>query len=177
MERIVCEGDLELLDSGTYYDFIDLNVAGLFDGVGNRAGDGIGRDGDLVELLHVQSCGDAVEHTLDVDVDHLVPFVHLQSCEPCDGHDAGVIHQHVDLAVSFQSRLDECVDLLSLRDVDRDRQRLTALRSDVLHDGVKPILAACSEYDGCSEFCEVRCGAFPETTARACNHYDFSFNV
>jgi hypothetical protein len=41
---------LELLHSGTYYDFIDLNVAGLFDGVGNRTGDGIGRDGDLVEL-------------------------------------------------------------------------------------------------------------------------------
>jgi hypothetical protein len=25
---------LKLLDSGTYYDFIDLNVAGLFDRVG-----------------------------------------------------------------------------------------------------------------------------------------------
>jgi hypothetical protein len=35
---------LELLDSGTYYDFIDLNVAGLFDCVGNRTGDGIGRE-------------------------------------------------------------------------------------------------------------------------------------
>ena len=46
---------LELLHSGTYYDFIDLNVAGLFDGVGNRTSDRIGRDGDL-ELLHVLRC-------------------------------------------------------------------------------------------------------------------------
>src|SRR5512133_3157464 len=36
---------LELLYSGTYYDFIDLNVAGLFDRVRNRTRDGIGRDG------------------------------------------------------------------------------------------------------------------------------------
>src|SRR4029077_14395165 len=108
-----------------------------------------------------QSCGDAVEHTLDVDVYHLPPFVHLQSCERRHGHDAGVIHQHVDLAVSLQSHLDERVNLLSLRDVDRDRQRLSALCSDVLHNGIEPILAPCSEYDGCSESCEVTCRTFP----------------
>jgi hypothetical protein len=47
--------------------------------------------------LHVgQRSGDSVQHALDVDVDHVVPLVDLQSFERRLRHQTGVVDHHVD---------------------------------------------------------------------------------
>src|SRR5258708_1438846 len=44
---------LEILSRRSYYDFIDIHIGRLFDGIGNRAGDGICRNGQSpVKLVH-----------------------------------------------------------------------------------------------------------------------------
>ena len=44
---------LEILNSGPHNNLVDLNVAGLFDGICYRSGNGVGRDCDLIEVLHI----------------------------------------------------------------------------------------------------------------------------
>lgn len=44
---------LEILNSRPHNNLVDLNVAGLFDGICYRSGNGVGRDCDLIEVLHI----------------------------------------------------------------------------------------------------------------------------
>ena len=44
---------LEILNSRPHNNLVDLNVAGLFDGICYRSGTGVGRDCDLIEVLHI----------------------------------------------------------------------------------------------------------------------------
>ncbi len=78
-------------------------------------------------LLHVrQRRGDAVEHALDVDVDHPVPFVDLEPFERRVRHQAGVVEHHVDAAVGLHGRVDQVLDLIAVGDVGGDGQGLAA---------------------------------------------------
>jgi len=44
---------LEILNSRPDNNLVDLNVAGLFDGICYRSGNGVGRDCVLIEVLHI----------------------------------------------------------------------------------------------------------------------------
>jgi hypothetical protein len=44
---------LEILNSRPHNNLVDLNIAGLFDGICYRSGNGVGRDCDLIEVLHI----------------------------------------------------------------------------------------------------------------------------
>src|SRR5438270_1653732 len=60
-----------------------------------------------------QRCGDAVEHTFDVDVDHLLPILDAQVVERGNWHNAGIAEENVKLAVSLTCQLDEVGYLLT----------------------------------------------------------------
>ncbi len=62
--------------------------------------------------LHVrQRRGDAVEHALDVDVDHPVPVLDPQRVEPRLRHQAGVVDDDVDAAAGLDRRRHQRLDL------------------------------------------------------------------
>jgi hypothetical protein len=48
-----------------------------------------------------QRCGDAVEHTFDVDIDHLLPILDAQVVERGNWHNAGIAEENVEFAVSL----------------------------------------------------------------------------
>ena len=50
---------------------------------------------------HRQRCGDAVENTFDVDVDHVFPILHPQVVQGGDRPNAGVVDENVKLAVAL----------------------------------------------------------------------------
>jgi hypothetical protein len=48
-------------------------------------------------LLHVgEGGGDSVKHALEVDIDHLIPFVDPQPIQGRKRHHTGIVDEHVD---------------------------------------------------------------------------------
>src|SRR6266403_6390647 len=54
-----------------------------------------------------QRCGDAVQDTFNVDVDHLLPILDAQVVERRNWHNAGIAEENVELAVPLTCQLDE----------------------------------------------------------------------
>lgn len=49
-------------------------------------------------FLPMRQCGgDAVEHTFDVDVDHSIPFVDLETFQGGKRHQAGIVQYDIDV--------------------------------------------------------------------------------
>src|SRR6478736_5228216 len=78
-------------------------------GVDGNAGRRSGVDEMSETLLtkHRQRCGDAVENTFDVDVDHVLPILHAQVVQGGDRPNAGVVDENVKLAVTLTRQVDE----------------------------------------------------------------------
>src|SRR2546423_4701694 len=66
---------------------------------------------------HRQRCGDAVENTFDVDVDHVLPILHPQVVHGGDRPDAGIVDENVKLAVTLTRQVDETRHVLALSHV------------------------------------------------------------
>jgi hypothetical protein len=64
-----------------------------------------------------ERCGDAVQDAFDVDVDHLVPFVHPQTIHGRKRHDARVVDEHVDPSVGLNGRVDQLLQVVLPRHV------------------------------------------------------------
>jgi len=62
-------------------------------------------------------CGDAVQYTLDVDVDCPVPFLDLEALEWRLRHQPGVVDHDVDPPVSLHGGIDQSLHLLAMDDV------------------------------------------------------------
>jgi hypothetical protein len=56
---------------------------------------------------HRQRCGDAIENTFDVDVDHVFAILHPQVVQGGDRPNAGVVDENVKLAVALTRQVDE----------------------------------------------------------------------
>jgi hypothetical protein len=54
-----------------------------------------------------QRCGDAVQNTFEVDVDHLLPIPDAQLVKGRDWPNAGVAEEHVELAMPLTPQLYE----------------------------------------------------------------------
>jgi hypothetical protein len=46
-----------------------------------------------------ESSSDTIEHALEIDVDHAVPLLDLEESKRRDRHNAGIVHQDVNLAI------------------------------------------------------------------------------
>ena len=79
-------------------------------------------------LLHMgQRRGDAVQHPLQVHIDHPIPLVDLKTLKKRLRHQPGIVDHHVDASVGLYGYLDQCFDLLTARHVRRQRGRLAAI--------------------------------------------------
>src|SRR6266576_2032013 len=88
-----------------------------------------------------QRCGNAVQHTFDVDIDHLLPILDAQVVERGNWHNAGIAEENVKFAVSLTCQLDEggylptpfyvcaCIGCLSTRSRDTASEGLKAIQS------------------------------------------------
>src|SRR5579859_1718465 len=85
--------------------------------------------------------GNAVERALDVDVDHRVPFLGVGLGHGADGHDAGIVEEHVELAEVNDDRVHHRLDLRLVGYVEQIGLGLAALRGDFGDDGVELVLA------------------------------------
>src|SRR3984893_19209458 len=58
-------------------------------------------------LLHVrQGSSNPIEKSFDIDVNLPVPFIYLKGFDRCDGHNAGVVDDHIDTAETVDGPLD-----------------------------------------------------------------------
>jgi hypothetical protein len=51
-------------------------------------------------------CGDAIQDTLNVDVDHFFPILDAQFVKRRDRHNTGIVEENVKLAVTFTCEFD-----------------------------------------------------------------------
>src|ERR1700737_981731 len=78
-------------------------------------------------LLHIrQRRGNAVEHALDVHVDHPVPFVDLEALKWRLRHQPGVVEHDIDPPVCLYGCVDQSFDLVVGGDVCRYGECLAA---------------------------------------------------
>lgn len=94
-------------------------------------------------LLHVRErrC-DAEQYAPDVYVDHPVPIVYLEALERGVRHESGVVEQDVDAPVGLHGRIDELLDLLMLRHICPDRDRLAAQADELLRERLDAVDAS-----------------------------------
>ncbi len=128
-------------------------------------------DGDeLSESLrakHRQRRGDAVEHALDVDVDHLLPVFDTQVVKGGNGHDASVIDEHVELPVPLARQLDQSGLIIATSDVSRCVSCLTSGLHDPVGQRRKPVQPARTEDDSGALFGEQQRCCLADAAARA----------
>jgi DNA-binding transcriptional LysR family regulator len=92
----------------------------------------------LLLLLHDwQHRGYSVQDALKVHIDHPVPFFDLESIDRCDGHNPGVIYDHIDSPKTVDRRSDESFHFSPLRYVNSDTSALHDVRyEELFHERV-----------------------------------------
>src|SRR6476660_8384656 len=96
---------------------------------------------------HRQHCGDAVENTFDVDVDHVFPILHAQVVQRGDRPNAGVVDENVKLAVALTRQIDETRYVLALSHVSLCIGDFPTRPFDPTSERLQPIQSARTEYD------------------------------
>ena len=93
---------------------------------------------------HGQRSGDTVQDTLDVDVNHLVPFFDAQIIKGCDRRDAGITDEDIQLAVPRTGQAHESGKVFTPLDVGGKANRFTASLADAGGEGRKAIRISCA---------------------------------
>jgi hypothetical protein len=62
--------------------------------------------------------GDAVQHTLDLVIDHSLPLFNLKRGKRRQEHQSGIVDQNIDASGPIDRRLDKLIHLLALRHID-----------------------------------------------------------
>jgi hypothetical protein len=114
---------------------------------------GPGRDVDDAAVLLLphgrQHRAHAVEHTIQVDLDDLVPaFQFHVGPAPLRHVEAGAVDQEVDPAVLCQDLVSCLVHIGLIADIELDRLGLAALCGDLGDDAFEFFLAATRNYHG-----------------------------
>src|SRR5713226_3023150 len=125
-------------------------------------------------LLHVrQGSSNSIEKPFDIDVNLPVPLLYLKGLDRCDGHDTGVIEEHIDAAETVDGPLDERFHFCALRHISGKSDGLAAGGRDLLNHCVDPVRTPRSQYNSCSLLCEKLRGAFPNAAAGSGDYYNF----
>ena len=121
-----------------------------------------------------QGRGDAVEHALDVDVDHAVPVFHLAALERRVRHEARVIKDDVDAAVLLDCSVNEAAHLRHVGNIRADGSaRGQRKLFGQLLNSLDP---SCAQHQLRTEPGEAACRRFAQTAARASNDDHFAFD-
>src|SRR4051794_5169418 len=90
----------------------------------------------------------AIQHTVEIDIDDLLPAVQVEVGPASLGHvDAGAVDQKVDPAVLCHYLTGRLVDVGLVADVERDRLGLAALFGNAGHHPVQFRLTAPGDHD------------------------------
>jgi hypothetical protein len=76
-----------------------------------------------------------------------IPFVYLKGIDRCDGHNAGVIEEHIDTAETVDGLLDERLHFCALRHIGSKSDSLAAVRRDLLNHCVDSVRTPRSKYN------------------------------
>src|SRR6202043_1742239 len=117
-------------------------------------------------LLHVgqRSCN-AIEKSFDIDVNLPIPFIYLKGLDRCDGHNTGVIDEHIDAAKTLDGPLDERFHFRALCHIGGKTDGLAAGSRDFLNHCVDSVRTPRSKDNFCAMFREKFRGAFPNSAA------------
>ncbi|MOA58839.1 hypothetical protein D3C78_1833200 [compost metagenome] len=66
-----------------------------------------------------QRCGNAVQDPANVHIDHPIPLIYLERFEFRKQHDAGIVDQHVDASVQFDSEVYKGLHVIQVGDIQR----------------------------------------------------------
>ncbi|MNL04767.1 hypothetical protein D3C87_1253440 [compost metagenome] len=124
-----------------------------------------------------QRGGDAIEHTLDVDVDHPVPLIRAPLSHGCNRHQAGVVDHHVDTAELFDSGCDERLHLRLYRDIGGNGQRFTTGGTNFFGNHLQTLFTPRCQYDLGAASGQVTGGAFTQSAAGASDNHNFAADV
>src|SRR3954451_6764004 len=142
---------------------------------------GYGRDVDEVTAAlcpeHGERSRDAIEHALDVDVDHAIPLVDLELVEGRERHQAGVVDEHVQAPKALPDEVDEGGHLLTARDIKGLVLDLAAMMANVGRERLQPLGAARAQDDGCTALGEQARGGLSDAAARARDGDDLAFDL
>lgn len=120
-----------------------------------------------------QHRGNAVEHALDVDVDHSIPLIDLNRGHQRQRHNAGIIDDHVDASPGLARRLGKGGDFCAIGYVQAACHCLPALCPDFACECVQPIGAARTEHDLCSGSTERPADGGANAARSPGNEHDF----
>src|SRR5262249_24325141 len=84
----------------------------------------------------------------DVDVNHLVPLVHLERFQRRKRHDARVVDDDVYFAEFALREIDEGFDVFALRDIEGTIMRGTAFSANGRYQRFKSVSAPRAQHDG-----------------------------
>src|SRR2546422_7593207 len=101
------------------------------------------------------------------------PFIYFKGLDRCDGHNTGVIEEHIDAAETVDGPLDERFHFCALRHIGGKSDGLAAGGRDLLNHCVDPVRTPRSQYNSCSLLCEKFRGAFPNAAAGSGDYYNF----
>jgi DNA-binding transcriptional LysR family regulator len=121
--------------------------------------------------------GNAVQHALEVDVDHPVPFVDLQALQGRERHDAGVVDENVDPAAGLDGRVHQALYLSAVRDIGLHGERLSSDGRDLLHQRLEALDPARAQHDGGALRGKVPGGRLSHPAAGPRDHDDLSLDV
>ena len=129
-------------------------------------------------LLHVrQRRGDAVQHALDVHVDHPVPVVDLEALERRVRHQPGVVDHDVDAPVGLHGCIDQSLHLVASVTSVGTASALPPLPGQLVCQRLDAIDAPRTQHNARALRGEKPGGRLAEPAARARDDDDFSFDV
>jgi hypothetical protein len=117
------------------------------------------------------------EDSLDIDVDHLVPFVDLQKFKRRLRHQSGIVDHHVNAAEGPHSGIDQSLHLRGVGDVRGHGERFAAGTRQRLRESLEAILPSRAEHEDRALGREKPCRGFTQSVARAGDYDDLAFNV
>ncbi|MNC04677.1 hypothetical protein D3C75_521220 [compost metagenome] len=132
----------------------------------------------FIPFFHVRKyCGDAVQDSFNIHVDHAIPLVHFQIFYERKRHNTRIINQNVDISVSIKGSLREQFHICSGGYVRNPIFSLTACCIYFFLQLNQPVFPACRKHDFYSAMGQHPCCCFSNAAACACYYCYFVFHV
>src|SRR6185295_7004554 len=141
-----------------------------------RSGGSVDEMSETLLAENWQRCGDAVQDTFDVDVDHLVPFVDAEVVERRDRANAGVVDESVKLAVPLTCQLDKIGQVFAPFYVCARIGHLATRAHDAVGESLEALRSTCTEHDLCAALGEQERSRLADATACPRNGNDLAFD-
>jgi hypothetical protein len=118
-----------------------------------------------------------MEDAADVDVDHPVPLIDFEGLELGEGHDAGVIDDHIESAEFFDGEIDQVLDVIATGHVHGFASGSLASGLNFLHERLQTVHASGTQYDASPPGRQQACCRLTYPAASASDDHDFVLNI